>query len=294
MNRTLWLAGMLVWVVGPPPLLHAQPRYPAAGLVLKIDRPLRTMTVSCEEIPGFMAAMVMPFSVRSAQSLENLQPGMMIEFTLVVTKQNSYAENVHLRSYHSAEREPAKAERLETFEKLIGGKTGSPRIGVGQVVPEFTLTDQKSDPVRLSQFAGKVVALNFVYTRCVLPDYCFRLSNHFGQLQKRFRPVLGRDLILLTVTFDPVHDRPDILDHYAETWKANHETWHFLTGSAADVQRVCDMFGVGFFPDEGLVTHSLHTAIIDRQGKLVTNLEGNQFTEQELGDMIQTVLDRPR
>jgi len=54
------------------------------------------------------------------------------------------------------------------------------------------------------------------------------------------------------------------------------------------------MFGVGFFPDEGLVTHSLHTAIIDRQGKLVTNLEGNQFTEQELGDMIQTVLDRPR
>jgi len=105
---------------------------------------------------------------------------------------------------------------------------------------------------------------------------------------------LGRDLILLTVTFDPVHDQPDILDHYAETWKANHETWHFLTGSAADVQRVCDMFGVGFFPDEGLVTHSLHTAIIDRQGKLVTNLEGNQFTEQELGDMIQTVLDRPR
>ena len=45
------------------------------------------------------------------------------------------------------------------------------------------------------------------------------------------------------------------------------------------------------FPDEGLMDHSLHTALIDRQGKLVANIEGNQFTAAQLGDLTETVLD---
>ena len=47
-----------------------------------------------------------------------------------------------------------------------------------------------------------------------------------------------------------------------------------------------------YFPDEGLMDHSLHTAIINRQGKLVANLEGNQFTAEQLGDLALTVLSR--
>ena len=39
------------------------------------------------------------------------------------------------------------------------------------------------------------------------------------------------------------------------------------------------------------MNHSLHTAIIDRQGKLVANIEGNQFTADQLGDLTQTVLN---
>jgi protein SCO1/2 len=36
--------------------------------------------------------------------------------------------------------------------------------------------------------------------------------------------------------------------------------------------------------------HSLHTVVIDRQGKLVANVEGNQFTATQLGDLIEGVL----
>jgi protein SCO1/2 len=38
------------------------------------------------------------------------------------------------------------------------------------------------------------------------------------------------------------------------------------------------------------MSHSLHTAIIDRQGKLVANIEGNQFTANQLGDLTEAVL----
>jgi protein SCO1/2 len=94
--------------------------------------------------------------------------------------------------------------------------------------------------------------------------------------------------------FDPQRDHPDVLAKYAKTWKADPATWHFLTGSVPDIQHVSNMFGVDYFPDEGLMDHSLHTAIINRQGKLVANLEGNQFTAEQLGDLVQTVLIRRR
>jgi protein SCO1/2 len=50
---------------------------------------------------------------------------------------------------------------------------------------------------------------------------------------------------------------------------------------------------MNFWRTEGLLTHSLHTAVLDRSGKLVANIEGNQFTAQQLGDLVETVMDRP-
>jgi len=37
--------------------------------------------------------------------------------------------------------------------------------------------------------------------------------------------------------------------------------------------------------------HSLQTILIDRQGKLA-NLEGNEFTAEQLGDLIEVLIDR--
>jgi protein SCO1 len=136
------------------------------------------------------------------------------------------------------------------------------------------------------------VALNFIYTSCALPNFCFRMANNFGVLERRLKDRLGRDLVLLTVTFDPQRDTPEVLAHYAQTWKADPKTWHFLTGPIPEVRRVTSMFGMDFFPDEGLMNHSLHTVVIDRQGKVVANIEGNQFTAEQLLDLVRTVLDQ--
>ena len=103
-------------------------------------------------------------------------------------------------------------------------------LAIGETVPDFRLTDQKRRPVALSDLRGKVVAINFIYTSCALPNFCLRIANNFGVLQKRFKAQLGRDLVLLTVTFDPVHDTPEVLAQYASRWNADPATWHFLTG----------------------------------------------------------------
>jgi protein SCO1/2 len=268
----------------------APQRYAMSGLVLEIDEPHQTVMISHESIPGYMEAMAMPFHVRPAKALARIHPGDGIACTLVVDKNSSWIEGIRVVEFDSAERDPALAGRLKLLGSVVN-KSAAPALSPGETVPDFMLVDQTNTPVRLSQFAGKVVAINFVYTRCPLPDYCFRLSNNFGRLQKRFDE--RAELILLTVTFDPVNDRPEALERYSRIWKADAATWHFLTGPVVDVQHVCGMFGVGVWQDEGLYTHSLQTAIVDRQRKLVANIEGNRYTAQQLGDLVQAILKRP-
>ncbi|MFZ0860888.1 MAG: SCO family protein [Candidatus Sulfotelmatobacter sp.] len=130
-----------------------------------------------------------------------------------------------------------------------------------------------------------------MYTRCPLPDYCVRLSNNFGSLQRRFKNRMGQDLVLLTVLIDPVHDQPDAMRTYARTWKADARNWHFLTGPVTDIQQLCRRFDTSFYPDEALFVHSFHTVVISRNGHLAANLEGNNFTAQQLGDLVQVVAE---
>jgi len=236
-----------------------------------------------------MEAMTMPYSVRDVKELRGLGPGMVIDFTLVVDANASFAEDIRKHKYQGLESDPLTARRLKLLNQMANPATVK-SVAVGEAVPNFTLIDQNRHKVVLSRFAGKVVALNFVYTRCALPNFCFRSSNNFGLLQRRFIERLGRDLVLLTVTFDPLHDDSRTLAKYAAIWKADPNNWHFLTGSTDDVRRVCDLFGEDAFQDEGLMNHSLHTVIINRKGKLVANLEGNEFSAKQLGDYVQEVL----
>jgi protein SCO1 len=168
----------------------------------------------------------------------------------------------------------------------------APALQVGQAVPDFTLIDQKRNAVTLSALKGKVVAITFIYTRCPLPNFCFRASNNFGVLRRRFADRMGKDLVLLTITFDPEHDQPETMADYARTWTKDATGWHFLTGLSAEVKNLCREFGVSSWQDEGLLTHSLHTVIVDRQGRIAANLEGNEYTVKQLGDLAEAVMTR--
>jgi protein SCO1/2 len=278
------------------PLCSAAERHTAFGVVLQIDRAHLTLRVSCHEIPGYMDAMVMDFPVRNAKDLDGLQPGTLIDFTLVVEKGSAYATAIRIHQFQSTDPEPMAARQLTLLERLVGsGPEATKKLETGQRVPDFSLIDQTSQSVSLSSFTGKVVGITFMYTHCPLPNYCFHLSNNFGMIRKRFPDRLGRDLILLNITFDPAHDQPEVLAEYARNWNAaGVPGWYFLTGPVLEVQKVCHEFGMNFWQDEGFITHALHTVILDRQGKLVANLEGNEFTAQQLGDLFDSVLRAPQ
>ncbi len=276
------------------PQARAAEEHPVQGILLEIDAAKNTIVVSCDAIPGYMDAMVMPFTVREPETLKALAPGTTIRFTMVVQNDEEYADHVRPVGPTNFESEPTTAGRLTILHRALDPAAAARIVPVGQTVPDFALTDQAGQATHLTQFKGKVVALTFGYARCPNPNYCFRLSNNLAQIKRRFHAVAGHDLILVTIVIDPAQFSGKSLDGYAETWKADPAAWRFLTGSIADVRAAAELFGMNFWSDEGFMTHSFHTVVIDRDGKLAANLEGNQFSSDQLGDLVDVVLKRPQ
>jgi len=245
--------------------------YSVDGIVVAVDPAARTMLVSHRPIEKFMGAMVMPFHVTNAAELNGLYPGVRIQFELVVAKDRSLARNVRRTGDADAEIRPPK-------EKL---KVGDP-------VADFRLIDQQGREVRLEQFRGMVVAVNFLYTRCPLPDVCPRLAANFAAMQRRFQQSMGKDLVLLSVTVDPDYDTPAVLADYAKRWGADARGWRFLTGDAG---HLAAQLGEVYWTDEGSIGHNSMTSVISRTGRLAAVVEGSGYRVDQLAHVIARELE---
>jgi len=260
-------------------------RYRVEGMVVAVDHQQKSVVVSHRAIPGYMPAMVMPFPVRQPRDLETLRPGTRVRFELVAGRGASQARRFVI--------ENSAQEGLGESGEKFRFPTPAEKIAVGAPMPDFELVDQAPRPVRLSQFAGKVVAVNFIYTRCPLPEVCPRLSASFASMRRRFRDRLGSDLVLLSITLDPRYDTPAVLARYARELRADGEAWRFLTGPPEAVEAVARRFGLVHWPEEGMIVHTSVTAVIARDGRLSAVVEGSSFRLEQLSDLISHNLEMP-
>jgi protein SCO1/2 len=256
------------------------------GIVVDIDSKTLSVVISCQAIPGYMEAMEMPFKVRSSTVLKKLKVGTPVHFIMVEDGSEFSAERIE-KLNTNGESEPIEAARLDFVYRTLNPDADAKSIQLGQLVPDFALMDQEHRSVHLSQFKGKVVALTFAYSRCPNPNYCFRLTNNLAQLRNRFPGKLADDLRMITIVIDPANDQGAALQKYAQTWKADPSQWYFLTGPIDRIRGVGELFGMNFWNDDGFWTHPFHTVVIDRNGRLAANVEGNQFTAKQLGDLVQ-------
>jgi protein SCO1/2 len=251
------------------PLLLAARSFSVDGIVVAVDPAARTILVAHRPVEKYMPAMTMPFRVEKASELDGLYPGARVHFELVVERDKSMARRI---------------------VKTGDGEIAAPRqkLRPGDAVSDFELRDQNGQTVRLSDFRGKVVAIDFIYTRCPLPDVCPRLSASFATLQKRFA---GRDLVLLSVTVDPEYDTPAVLAEYARRWGADSRGWRFLTG---DVARVAAELGEVYWTDEGSIGHNSVTSIVGRDGRLAAAVAGSNWRVDQLSSLIAHELEGNR
>lgn len=71
-------------------------RYPLTGKVVFIDKATHSINVDGDEVPGFMAAMIMPYPVKDAGVLDKVAPGDRIKAEIVIRSDGAYLENIVL------------------------------------------------------------------------------------------------------------------------------------------------------------------------------------------------------
>jgi protein SCO1/2 len=156
-------------------------------------------------------------------------------------------------------------------------------MAAGDEVPDDALVDQTGTTRKLSDWRGKALAVTFVYTRCPVPDFCPLMDRHFAELQRAITSDASlRDRVhLASISFDPRHDTPAAIAAHARERGANPQTWSYLTGDPAAIDRLTSRFGVSTIEEHDTpesITHNLRTAIIDPRGRLVTIYTGNEWT----------------
>lgn len=257
--------------------------FPLRGEVVALDTAASTVMVAHEAIPNFMNAMTMPFKVKNRTLLRPLAVGDSIDATLAVSRTESWLETIAVR------------RKGESSRTLTAGEVITARVfRTGEPFPDATLLNQNGATFRLSRFRGEVLALTFIYTRCPLPDFCIRMSNHFARVQKALAQdaALAGRWHLISISFDPKFDRPPALKRYGEGYGADFSTWDFATDpdtAGTTILSLADGLGLTYASEEGLIAHNLRTVLIDREGTLVRVINGNEWDPGELAEEIRTL-----
>jgi protein SCO1/2 len=261
----------------------AQKTYPLRGQVLAVRTDVREVRISHEEIPGYMAAMTMSFGVRDAAELAGLGRGDLVAATLVVTDTDAWL--IGLQKVGHAEVEDSEADASGSAS--APARPAPELLEPGQAVPDEAFVDQNGQPFSLAAARGKAVALTFIYTRCPLPNFCPRMDRHFLAAQRLVatRPSLKDRVQFVSVSFDPAFDTPPVMKQHMASLGADASSWRFVTADQNTIERFATRFGVSIVrenADRLEIVHNLRTAILAPDGRLVTILNGGDWTPEQL------------
>ena len=151
----------------------------------------------------------------------------------------------------------------------------------------FAMFNQNAEIVQFDQFKGKWIIMNFIFTRCRMPEMCPAQSARMVKLQGMAKEKGIDNLQQLSVSFDPTYDTPGIFSQYAKVKGADTRTFYFLTGEKDVMMDLLKQYGVIAFDSKNIIDHTVTTLLFDRTGKIVLRRDGTQW---DAGDFIDRIL----
>lgn len=257
---------------------EAAPRtFEVKGVIEELYPERLTAKIKHEEIPDYMPAMTMNLRVLDAKELEGLAAADQITFRLNVTEDAHWIDQVRKSAptdLGTPLTQPQNWRLVREVEPL----------DVGDVMPNYTFTNEVDQVVRLDELKGQAYAFTFIFTRCPLPEFCPRMYSHFQAAQDALlnRPDAPKNWRLFSITLDPEFDTPTVLKTYAARYKYNPEHWSHLTAPLIDITAIGEQFGLNFFKPDGTISHNLRTVVVDAAGKVQNIIIGNSWKPEEL------------
>jgi protein SCO1/2 len=167
---------------------------------------------------------------------------------------------------------------LALFTLLAGSEPAeASRLAVVREAPDFTLTTQDGEKLRLKDLRGKVVLVSFIFTTC--SGSCPATTHRMGQVAQQLRDkglLKGDRVRLVSISLDPTRDTPEALRKYMKAYDADPAYWCFLTGDREEVEKVHAAWGMWAKPAaNGQLDHPSRVYLLDARGRIreVYNLD---------------------
>ena len=253
--------------------------YAARGVVQAVAPNLRTATIHHQAIPGYMMEMTMDFPLQNTNELSGILPGDEITFTLVVGENDDWIQNLH--------RVGRPAEPVSNRGSMLHAMI--PELKPGDRLPDYELLGEDGKRMRFSDFHGRALVFTFFFTRCPLPDYCPRMNRNFEETRKILALETNAPARwqLLSISFDSNFDTPQRLSSYARVYRGNDPAhWLFLVAATNTLASLAPKLDLSVWQEGGSFSHNLRTVVLNAQGKISRQFDGNDWTPQQLADAI--------
>lgn len=247
------------------------------GQVIQTDSSKKTVVVRHNDIPGFMPGMTMPYKVKDAGLLDGLQSGDVIDANVQVLRDGSDFWLEAIRITDRASQHVDAAARM---------------LKPGDKVPALELVNQDGKKFHLSDFKGQALLVTFIYTRCPLPQFCPRLTSQFAKIQQDLSktPDAYAKTHLLSISFDPKFDTPEVLRKYGLAYLRDDASgfshWDFATASADQMKILADTFGLIYIEEDNQISHTMNIVLIGPDQSVVKYWPGD-WTTGELEDALR-------
>jgi len=183
---------------------------------------------------------------------------------------------------------------------LIGvAMSGCDRLSVKKSMADesYELIDQDSSLVQFPDaYKGNVLLVGYVYTHC--PDICPMITYNMRDIQQELLD--EKEFMLVSISFDPERDTPEILHQYAENYKLDQENWKLLTGNTEEVDEALETLEINTlksptsFEDDGtaryFIDHTDRVTLIDRNGDVRNTYVGSKMNQEQIISDIHKVL----
>ena len=187
--------------------------------------------------------------------------------------------------------------------KFVPPVPGSYELPAVKRVAAFVLRDSTGRAVNTREItAGKVAVVSFIYTACPERLGCPLASVALQDLQGRLKNEgLHRDVVLLSISFDPGRDNPARLAKYARVYGADPVFWRFMTAPSSRVlEDVLEGYGQDRAPVydsrgrfTGRYSHVLKVFLVDREGDIRNIYSAGFLVPDLVVNDIKTVLAGP-
>jgi protein SCO1/2 len=248
--------------------------HPIRGEIVGLDLPRQVLLVHHEEIPGYMPAMTMEFSV-AGLDLATVRAGQRLTATMGLPVDGIFPLTDFKLLNSPADQAVAAAALALRQETFTRGKNSYREIG--EAVPSFTLYNQDGRAVSFDTFRGRRIVLNFIFTRCPVATMCPASTAKMMALQAAAKAQGIANFELVSISFDSAYDTPPVLKKYATERGINTTNFSFLTGPERAIRDLLAQFGIIAEPGENIFKHTLATLLIGADGKILHREDGSNW-----------------